>query len=51
MSYFFTSKSHLLPHQIENIILAAKLYLMVLIFTKHKKYVFLTRQYVITNVK
>ena len=53
MSYFlfFTLKSHLLSHQTENIILAAKLYLMVLIFTKHKKYVLQTRQYAIINVK
>lgn len=37
MSYFLLqSKSHLLSHQIENILLAAKLYLTVLIFTKHK---------------
>ena len=36
MSYFFTSKSHLLSHQTENIILAEKLHLTLLIFTKHK---------------
>ena len=37
MSYFYLqSKSYLLPYQTENIILAARLHLTVLIFTKHK---------------
>ena len=37
MSYFYLqSKSLLLSHQAENISLAAKLHLTVLIFTKHK---------------
>ena len=44
-------KSHLLSHQKENIFLMTKLHLTVLIFTKKQKYVLLTRQYVITNVK
>ena len=43
-------KSHLLSHQTENISLAAKLHLTVLI-SQNTKYVLLTRQYAITNVK
>ena len=51
MSYFFTSKSHLLSRQTENISLAAKTLFNGTNFYKTQKYVLLTRQYVITNVK
>ena len=52
MSYFYLqSKSHLLSNQIENISLAAKTPFNGTNFYKIQKYVLLTRQYVITNVK
>ena len=52
MSYFYLqSKSLLLSHQAENILLAAKTQFNGTNFYKTQKYVLLTRQYVITNVK
>ena len=44
-------KSHLLSYQTENILLAAKTPFNGTNFYKIQKYVLLTRQYVITNVK